>query len=403
MRISQRTVWIFSKSYILRENSFFLNKPKFLFEGPIIFIFGFFRIVQLYFLQKSKEHNITNIPNHIVVKSAAPHMHMNYFKLFNPNDDDSKYIYIECFDKSKFTQLRKLHFWDIFFEFYLAFKEMIPVLSKLKAEQGKKNLIKQAMVSLPIFAYFTCLFRDLKNENSNIKIFSGGVHLISASAITAEIPAYWLSHGLLEQAKLNETDIEPNPSKYFIAFPEYEYIYLFSKDEQNYLIEHNVSSCIKLYNFVKIEDLKNKILIFLIDFNHLMDVQALKVTIDFFQKNNYEVVLKFHPSYKGELHLEFLDKKNIRIDESLRASASELMRIEKPKFVASWASTTLCEALRQGIAPICLCSNGEEKFEPYPYRKRSIWWHEEQDMLVKLLDDKEGNSLKNFINEISRF
>ena len=107
MRISQRTVWIFSNSYILRENSFFLNKPKFLFEGPIIFIFGFFRIMQLYFLQKSKERNIANIPNHIVVKSAAPHMHMNYFKLFNPNDDYSKYIYIECFDKNNFTQLRR--------------------------------------------------------------------------------------------------------------------------------------------------------------------------------------------------------------------------------------------------------------------------------------------------------
>ena len=403
MRISQRIVWIFSMSYILREGSFLCSKPKFLLHGPIIFIFGLLRVLQLYFLQKSKKQNSINIPDHIVVKSAAPHMHVNYFRLFNPGDDSSKYIYIECFNKNQFTQIRRLHFWDIFFEFYLTFKELIPVLSKLQAEQGKKNLMRQAMLSLPVFAYFVCLFKNLKNENSNIKIFSGGVHLISASAITAEIPAYWLSHGLLAQAKLNEKNIEHDPSKYFIALPDYDYIYLFSKDEQNYLSDHNVRSFTKLYEFTKIGDLKNKILIFLIDSPHLMNVQDLKETIDLFQRYDYEVILKFHPSHKSSFSLEFVDNKNIKIDESLTASASDLMKAERPKYVASWGSTTLCEALRQGIAPICLCSNGEEKFQPYLHRKRSIWWHDDQAMLLKFLNDLEGNSLKIFVDGINKF
>ena len=404
MRISQRIVWIFSMSYILREGSFLCSKPKFLFYGPIIFIFGLLRVLQLYFLQKSKTQNSIKIPDHIVVKSAAPHMHLNYFRLFNPDDDNSKYLYIECFNKNQYTQIRRLHFWDIFFEFYLTFQELILVLSKLQADQGKKNLTRQAMLSLPVFAYFVCLFKNLKDENSNIKIFSGGVHLISASAITAEIPAYWLSHGLLEQAKLNKKDIEHNPSKYFIALPDYDYIYLFSKDEQNYLSDHNVSSCMKLYEFTKIGDLKNKILIFLTDSPHLMDVQALKMTIDLFQRYDYEVILKFHPSHKSSFSLEFVDNnKNIKIDESLTPSASDLMKSERPKYVASWGSTTLCEALRQGIAPICLCSNGEEKFQPYLHRKRSIWWHDDQAMLLKFLNDLEGNSLKIFVDGINKF
>ena len=89
---------------------------------------------------------------------------------------------------------------------------------------------------------------------------------------------------MLEQAKLYETDIEPNPSKYFIAFPGYEYIYLFSKDEQNYLSDHNVSSCMKLYEFTKIGDMQ-------IFFNADKDLQEmnakveyLKVTIDFLKE-----------------------------------------------------------------------------------------------------------------------
>ena len=162
MPISPRIVWILSSSYILREHSFLSQKPKFLLSSPIIFIFGFVRILQLYFLQKSQNTGIAHIPDHIVIKSEAPHMHMNYFRLFNQDKDQGKYFYIECFNKKQFTQIRKLHFWDIFYEFYVTFKELIPILSKLKADEGKKYTINPAMVSLPVFAYFTCLFKNLK-------------------------------------------------------------------------------------------------------------------------------------------------------------------------------------------------------------------------------------------------
>jgi len=129
MPISQRIVWIFAKSYIPRENSFLERKSSFLLLSPIIFMFGSVRIFQLYLLQKVQKKNI---PDHLVVRSAAPHMHMKYFKLFNPKHDPNKYIFLDCFDKKKFTQIIKLNFWDIYVEFCLTFKELIPVLSKLK-------------------------------------------------------------------------------------------------------------------------------------------------------------------------------------------------------------------------------------------------------------------------------
>ena len=399
MPISQRIVWIFAKSYIPRENSFLERKSSLLLLSPIIFMFGSVRIFQLYLLQKVQKKNI---PDHLVVRSAAPHMHMKYFKLFNPKHDPNKYIFLDCFDKKKFTQIIKLNFWDIYVEFYLTFKELIPVLSKLEKKEGKKLILYEALVSLPIFAYFTCLFKNLKKQNPAIKIFSGGVHLISAAAIISSIPAYWLAHGLLEQAKLHEKDIQPNPLDYFIALPDYEFIYLYSEDEKKYLYEHGISSQIKLYDdYKKIEGLKNKILIFLIDLNQLMDIETLKMVIEFFQKYDYEIIMKFHPSYKGDLHLEFLENKNITINRSVSASASELVREEKPKFVASWASTTLCEALQYGIAPICLCTNEEEEFEPYPYKEKSIWWQEDQEKLSQYIDDTHGKLLRKFVEKIN--
>ena len=178
MSISQRIIWSFSESYISREHSFLSNKPRFFAYGPAIFIIGFARILHLYFLQRSKKMDSENLPSHVVVKTSAPHMHMNYFNLFNQTDDRSKYFYIECFNSKQFTQIKSLNLWDIFIEFYLTFKEFTHVFSRLKTEERKSYDVKQVCVSLPVFSYFACLFKNLKNENPNIQIFSGGAHLI---------------------------------------------------------------------------------------------------------------------------------------------------------------------------------------------------------------------------------
>ena len=132
-----------------------------------------------------------------------------------------------------------------------------------------------------------------------------------------------------------------------------------------------------------------------------MDKQVLKMVIELFQKNGFQIIIKFHPSYIGSLHQEFMDNKNIIINKSFSASASELMHQEKPKFVASWASTTLCEALQLGIAPICLCNNREEEEVIFPFRQKTIWWQEDQEKLSKFISDTDENSLNKFIEKIN--
>ena len=403
MSISQRIIWSFSESYISREHSFLSKKPRFFAYGPAIFIIGFVRILRLYFLQKSKKMDSVNVPDHVVVKTAAPHMHMNYFSLFNQSDDRSKYFYIECFNSKQFTQIKRLSFWDIFIEFHLTFKEFTHVFSRLKTEERKSYALKQVSVSLPVFSYFACLFKNLKNENPNIKIFSGGAHLISAAAITAGASAYWLSHGLIAPATLQGADIEHNPLKYYIPIPQYDYIYLYSKDEQTYLSDHGVSSCILLYDFEKIKDLKNTLVIFMPNFDSSLDFQELTILVDLFKKYNYKIIVKLHPSYIGELQLEFAKSKNLTISKSIKTSGVELMRSKRPKFIAGWSSTALCEALRQGIIPIDLWNInllGNQNFSSYNFRKRTIWWQEDQETLLKLLDDPKEKSLEEFVDRM---
>ena len=142
MQISNRIIWIFAQSYIPQMNSFIDRKSRILFFSPIIFIFGIFRIVQFYLMQKS---TIKFVPDHIVIRTAAPHMHKNYFKMFNKDINTDKFIYIDCFDKNQFTKIKKVSFSRLFKEFYLTYNESIPMISRLRKEEGKHSIAYKAM------------------------------------------------------------------------------------------------------------------------------------------------------------------------------------------------------------------------------------------------------------------
>ena len=390
MQISERIIWFFSQSYIPRKNSFVDRQSKILFFSPIIFVFGIVRIIRLYLIQKS---TIKKIPDHLVVRSAAPHMHKNYFRLFNENIDFSKFIYIDCFNKHQFTKIKKVGFWSIYKEFYLTYKELIPVIAKLKKEEGRHSIAYEAMRTLPIFSYFTCLLQELKKENAQIKLFSGGADLISSSAILSKIETYWLAHGLIDPAELmNGKQIKPDPSKYNIVLPKFNFIYLFSDDEVMFYRDHGISSKLCLYPYEKLNKLHKKIIIFTNPEDHQMNYHDLSELINLFKKYSYEIIVKFHPSYKGNFKKGFLNDLKIKIINDQDASALRLMLEEKPSFVAGWLSTTLCEAHLHGITPICLANPADSKYLHHQFHKKSIHWTESK----KLLDESLANNIDTF-------
>ncbi|MDA9971276.1 alpha-2,8-polysialyltransferase family protein [Gammaproteobacteria bacterium] len=341
-------------------------------------------------MQKS---TINSAPDHIVVRTAAPHMHKNYFRLFNANIDFSKFIYIDCFDRRQFTKIKKLSFWSIYWEFYLTYKELMPAIARLKKEEGRHSIAYEAMTALPIFSYFTCLLQELKKENAQIKLFSGGADLISSSAILSKIETYWLAHGLVAPPTLmSGKQIKPDPSKYNILLPKFNFIYLFSNDEVMFYRDHGISSKLCLYPYKKLNKLHRKIIIFLNDEDSDMNYKDLSELISLFKKHQYEIIIKFHPSYKGNFKKEFLNDLKIKIINDQDASALKLMLEEKPSFVAGWLSTTLCEAHLHGITPICLANPADSKYFTHQFHKKSIHWTESK----KLLDESMANNIDTF-------
>ena len=103
MIISKRIDWLFANSYIKKNSIISKNNPSFAY-AVTIFIYGAIKIAQLYFLQTKHRFSDNQIPNHVVIESATPHMHLNYFRYFNTGEADSGHLIVECFNKYQFTE-----------------------------------------------------------------------------------------------------------------------------------------------------------------------------------------------------------------------------------------------------------------------------------------------------------
>lgn len=388
MIISDRVDWIFANSYIKRNYSISGNNPNLL-DALTIFLYGVIKIAQLYFLQKKHYFSNQKIPNHLLVQSASPHMHLNYFRYFNKDKDNSKYIKIECFNKYQFTGIAKLSLLKIYREFYLAFREILPILEDAKKILNREDLTMEIMSSLPVFSYFTCLLRELKRSNSKLKLFSGGAPLISSAAILVNIETYYLAHGFINKP-VQRDELNPKPDKYFLAYPEYNYIYTYSKEEKEYLELFEIRSLIKPYFFKKLTNFNRKIIIFLNYTDDNMHQEKLEDLIDIFYQGKYEVIIKIHPTYIGNFDKKLWYKDQIRFENSPHLSANDFIQQERPEFACGWVSTTLCEALNLGVIPICMSKEEDTLLGEviYPLKKRSIMWDTERELINSYINNK---------------
>ena len=386
--ISKRIDWIFANSYIRKNVLISKSNPHFAY-AVIIFIYGVIKIIQLYFLQTKHRFRNNHIPNHIVIESAAPHMHLNYFRYFNKEEVNSGYLIVECFNKSQFTGIAKLSLIGIFKEFYVTFKEILPHLGDLQNILNRDGVIKEVMTSLPVFSYFVCLLKALKKNNSKLKLFSGGAPLISSAAILVNIETYYLAHGFINKP-VQRDELNPKSNDYFLAYPDYKYIYTYSEEEKKYLELFGISSLIKSYPCKKLMHLQRKVIIFLNYTDDNMDQETLEDLINISHGNNYEVVIKIHPTYMGNFNKNLPSRERVRFEDSPELSADSFIQQERPEFACGWISTTLCEALNLGVIPICLSIEGDRLFDEvlYPLKRKSIMWHAEKNLISSMMQNK---------------
>lgn len=372
LEIKREDRWIFCGDdvyFFLQENAQIKEKRFLLRIYPgitLLLILGFFKLVFLYIIQKISSTN-NELYDHLVFETYESHMHQNYFKFYNP-DKNISYRGVNVFDKKSYTSIH-----------WIPLTVLIKNLAA-NLKSFKKNveylppsffnlLLRKAMNSIAAYSYWNALFSKINICNPTTKVFTSGPYIPGCAATSASLETIYIAHGFIGK---------------FFAMPAYSSVMVYSDEEcieyQSYL-GHSKTA---LFPISEIKEMNQSILIFLESTDYVTPLGDISGLITFFQKKQYEIVLKAHPYNSDSKILQKLSRiYDIEVNSDHLLTGMEAIQKYKPRFTAGWTSTTACESLRSGVIPISLAERTSTDIERtiYPIAKRSLFWDHEKDAI----------------------
>ena len=365
-----------------------LGSIRFGFVSLFFLFYGLLKLLALYLVQKNSSSIKGHFPRDIVAITSADHMHKNYFDYVNKNKKNN-YIFLEPFNKKKFTKIFKLSLSDLIKELFSNYKELSILLGSSIPKELRKLIILNTANYLSIYSYYCCLFKKIKMLRSDVSLFSGGAELLSHAANKEKVKTFLLNHGLIGGGWYRKKEVM---YKYKLnicnfTYPDYNSIYVYSEDEKQYLINLGLNSEIKTYPIEGISNHKNEVIIFLDLYDSDMKENQINELVDLFISYDYEITIKEHPSYQGELSKKLCGKEGVKLFADKGKNGAEIIKEILPRFSVSWVSTAICESLNLGVIPICM-AEPEDGFFPfivYPIKKRSYLWERDSKKIKYLL------------------
>ena len=342
-------------------------------------ILSLLKVFYLYFKQiPFPGTNSKEIPRHIVLEVEREYRHKNYFKFYN-EQRKKDFLLFNVFKVNEFTKIRKVSIKKLLY-FFVANSKLLTKREETNSQL--RNLIgRNPSTSLATYCYFCGLFDEIKLIQPDSLIFHGGAALAAKAAKQQNLKTFWLSHGIV------------NPSN--LAIRDSDVIYVYSEDEKNFLEDKSVGSEIKLYPIKTIKSRSKTIIIFL-DGNRTKEEEGvLMQVIEIFKTHDYRIIFKTHPTFltikEPDLYLRLRSAFSKKYFLTNDIDTEDLLSKEKPNFIVTWVSTAACISLRSGIIPISveLNENADAFSEPYPFKKRTIYWKEESSRLTEILFNPE--------------
>lgn len=269
----------------------------------------------------------------------------------------------------------------------------------LVAKENTIDLLTVAALNIGEYAFFREFF-NIAWKHGVREVASVAMSVSTCACIDEKPKVTYIQHGLMSVSLLFL-----NVDKAFLQY----------RDEINYIKEAKKDLEI-VYDGngpKKLEGLKNTILILTPTVIADRELAKLDKQIGAFLKwpvlKNYKIFLRCSPRTSKLISSKLVSSfKDLYLDD---ASRPLLLSYEylKPKFVVSWASTGLVQALHNGLLPISL--SDEEDLDNdfawttiYPLRQRVMFWPRDKKQLFSLMNmPHEFNlALDGLLNDIKK-
>jgi hypothetical protein len=327
--------------------------------------------------------------SHYVAQLERGYRHRNYFKYINVSKE-IKYEMINIFEREKYSKFRYLSLTKILRQAYKNYKNIFLFLQHEHSQKLFKAISGNVIINIATYSYFCALFEDIKESNPSANFYNaGGEDLSTYASIQEGVNTHFIAHGLMDFIPM-------------ILFPRFTSCWLYSQVEADIIQQTLDNAIINLYPMEQVTYQDKTLIIFLgyeQDLTELAKENLLNVA-NFFKKNEYTVYIKPHPDSDGLYVNEFIKVNKCKLLEQDESTTDLVLKKMKVSFVASWGSTTECEALRSGVLPINLGLGRLYHLCKYPFADLTLSWSDDQDKIQRAINSPE--EYNKVLNELSK-
>jgi hypothetical protein len=355
------------KPFTNKSNIFFFR--VFVLKVFFIYLLSFFRVTGFYFKQFFFKTNKVDVVNTLILSVGRGYDSTSIYKNFEI--DQKSTIVINAFNISDYMNIKKISIFALIIGLIYSIRDYHKAIKRNKVSSEVLDLVLDKGVSnLSWYTYLESFFFEFKKVHPDCVVYSNGATLASHASTISGLKTVRMYHGLMSKICFN-------------TIPTYHSIYVYSKDEKEYLDSSSIKSEICLYPTKKINNLNRAVLI-MSNGTSIAKKDELVSLVRMFRLLNYKIYIKLHPL--NDVNNDFkkvydtspddiegmLDMSNIDgIYKGSHNNASDIILKLRPKFLLAWGgSTSICESLKMGVIPINIGVPYANLV--YPIHKRSL-------------------------------
>ena len=338
---------------------------------PISFIRILYVYCKQYFVVQSTIPHIKSV----MLETGRGYELNNMHKVAKINDNN---IIIQSYLLTDFMKHKRVGIRLLLKVLFNSISDFFHILSLKIPNRIAFLVIKIGIKNISRYSYYRSFFIILKRCHNNVTVYSDAALLQSHASIASKIRTVRTFHGLMGF-------VHPD------IFPNYDTTYVYSKDEQRYLLGLGFKAEVYKVDCMEIQE---KTVIFFMPYQiSIVNSGDVSELVDLFSVLHYKIYIKPHPlnnapeklkkeyglsQYNWETLLNLPQVEYINED----SEATFLINKRKPRFIVGWGSTSICEALNMGVIPINLSIDQDGL---YPWRRRSLLWPLKKNIVKDLI------------------
>ena len=230
------------------------------------------------------------------------------------------------------------------------------------------------------FAYMRAWFEILKTKTGTrldeVAFLTG--YIPAFAAVDVGLPACYLQHGMIRHSTL---------------LPAFIRVEALTADEAAFmrrrLPKAHITMCLQPKPTLIPSQMEKEILIasIYLDAEYMSSITPF---IPWASNKKLPIRVRPHPCESSTFWSDYEADGSVTIEKS---DADFLQAIDRlrPRFIVSWFSTTLLEALECGVIPVTVCADDDRNVADmiYPLFQRCLRWPQDTESIERLLDDDE--------------